>query len=64
MLPMEGVWVRSLVRELRSHMLWDVVKKMRGDKKVKVSGSESEQERLSVLPAPTALLSVPFIEMY
>ena len=45
-------------------MLWDVVKKMRGDKKVKVSGSESEQERLSVLRAPTALLSVPFIEMY
>ena len=64
MLPMEGVWVRSLVRELRSHMLLDVVKKMRGDKKVKVSGSESEQERLSVLRAPTALLSVPFIEMY
>ena len=68
MLAMHGVQDRSLVRELRSHMPWGTVKKIGGEKGqgksllCNLPGSESGQERLSVLPVPTALLSVHLLE--
>ena len=30
------VWVQSLIRELRSHMLWNVAKNLKKKKKLKV----------------------------
>ena len=33
-LPLHGVWVQSLVRELRFHMSWGMVKNWRGKKKI------------------------------
>ena len=66
MLPVKGVRVRSLVRELRSRLLWDAVRKMRGkgSSRLRLAGQRVGAEAPSALPVPTALLSAAFVEMH